>query len=146
VVKGSRLSVYNLKKLEYVLMARWVLPITGHHLPITGFFMTTEAQYTVRPANWLPLPGVTEAKREAVIAQRVDENDNYSKAIVEEFYPRQGKGVVLLDDGTRIAFDVQSVNFVGEKAHPSYLQQGARVGYDIGVTSKGPRISAIKVY
>ena len=108
--------------------------------------MTTEAQYTVKPANWLPLPGVTEVKKETVIAQRVDENDNYSKATVEEFYPRQGRGVITLDDGTRIDFNVQSVSFVGEKAHPSYLQQGARVGYDIGVTSKGPRISTIKVY
>lgn len=108
--------------------------------------MSAEAQYTVRPANWLPLPGVTEVKREAKIAQRVDENDSYSKATVEEFYPRQGRGIIALDDGTRITFDVQSVDFVGEKAHPSYLQQGARVGYDIGVTSKGPRICAIKVY
>ena len=108
--------------------------------------MSAEAQYTVRPANWLPLPGVTEVKQEPVIAQRVDEHDNYSKATVQEYYPRQGRGVILLDDGTRITFDIQSVNFVGEKAHHSYLQQGARVGYDVGVTSKGPRICTIKVY
>lgn len=108
--------------------------------------MSAEAQYTVRPANWLPLPGVTEARHEAVLAQRVDEHDNYSKATVEEFYPRQGRGVVALDDGTRITFDVHSVTFVGEKAHPSYIQQGARVGYDVGVTSNGLRICALKVY
>ena len=108
--------------------------------------MSAEAQYTVRPANWLPLPGVTEVRHEAVLTQHVDENDNYSKATVEEFYPRQGRGVVALDDGTRIAFDVGSVTFVGEKAHASYLQQGARVGYDVGVTSNGLRICALKVY
>lgn len=108
--------------------------------------MTAEPQYSVRPQNWLPLPGVTEVRRDMVLTQRIDENDNFSKATVAEFYARQGYGIIALDDGTRIPFYVDCVTLVGEKSHPSYIQQGARVGYDIGITSRGPRISTLKVY
>ena len=131
---------------------RIVILATGYWLLATGYwllatlFMTTEAQYTVHPQNWLPLPGVTEVRREVVLTQHVDENDKFSKATVAEFYARQGYGVVALDDGTRIPFHVGSVTLVGEKSHPSYIQQGVRVGYDLGVTSRGPRISTLKVY
>ncbi len=101
---------------------------------------------SARAPNWLPLPIVAEqaaAEAEPVV---VDEHDNFPKGTVETWYPEQGVGFVKTDRGIVAKFSKNLVSFVGHKNQPSYLKAGARVGYDLGVTSDGPRICTLKIY
>jgi cold shock CspA family protein len=108
--------------------------------------MNVELSVKARPRHWLPLPGgISEVAKTASMPQ-VDESDQFSKATVEEFYPKQGYGFILTDSGTKVKFDLQIVSLVGEKASPEHIKVGGRVGYDLGKTSKGPRVCILKIY
>ena len=107
--------------------------------------MSTELQVKERQPNWLPLPGVEDSGRVQELSE-VDETDKFSKATVEEFYPRQGYGYIKTDGGQRVMFDVRLVRLVGHTADARYLKEGHRVGYDLGKTHQGPRVSTLKIY
>lgn len=108
--------------------------------------MGAESIVKARPRNWLPLPGISPEVGKAVSEPQVDQSDRFSKATVEEFYPMQGYGFILTDGGARVKFDLQIVSLVGNKANPQNIKVGARVGYDLGKTPKGPRVCVIKIY
>lgn len=101
--------------------------------------------FMARMPNWLPLPGVDEGPL-AGEACVVDEDDLFSKAIVETFYPRQGFGYIVSDDGRRIRFDLAMVSLVGPRAGAGAIKEGMRVGFDIAHASKEPLVSTIRIY
>ncbi len=102
--------------------------------------MLERTAIAVRPWNWLPLPG------EGAAEPHVAEDDLFSKGEVVAFYPRQGRGVVRVGSDREYPFDLQEIELVGPKGSPDYLKQGQRVGFDIGRTSRGPRIVQLKIY
>ncbi|MFA4874859.1 MAG: hypothetical protein WC956_07350 [bacterium] len=101
----------------------------------------TRLHVEARPANWLPIPGEDEKPARHMAA--VDEQDLFSKAEVEAFYPKQGYGRIRNDKGEQISFAVSEVTLIGD---PNYLEQGVRIGYDASHTSHGMRITRIKIY
>jgi hypothetical protein len=58
----------------------------------------------------------------------------------------RGTGVVRSGNGRDIPFDFQFVTMLGGKRQIEHLLPGMRVGFDVGWTSKGLRITAIKIY
>jgi cold shock CspA family protein len=92
------------------------------------------------------LPGVVESVVPADEEPQVDEQDNFSKATVEAFYPRQGFGNIVTDHGEKVLFDLRSVRLVGSKADARYIKEGSKVGYDVGKTSQGTRVCTLKIY
>jgi len=58
----------------------------------------------------------------------------------------RGDGVVRSDNGREIPFDFQFVTMIGGRRRIEHLLPGMRVGFDVGWTSKGLRITAIKIY
>lgn len=108
--------------------------------------MNNAETYSVRPPNWLPLPGVADRAEVIAEPQLVDEHDNFPKATVEEYYPRLRMGFLITDGGKRIKFDLSRIRLAGP-AHPHLrLKKGCRVGFDVGRTSNGVRLSTLKVY
>lgn len=99
-----------------------------------------------REPHWLPLPCLREGAVPVDAEPQVDELDNFAKATVEGFYPRQGYGTIVTERGRKIAFDLKSVRLVGPKTDPCYLKEGRKVGYDVGKTSEGVRVCALKIY
>ena len=55
-------------------------------------------------------------------------------------------GLVRTESGREVPFSFEFVVFVGEAKKPSDLREGQEVGYDLGWTSKGLRVTKIKVY
>ena len=105
-----------------------------------------DTKYAVRPLNWLPLPGVADVNEISLGEQVVDEHDNFPKATVEEYYPRQRLGFIVTDGGRRMEFDLSRARLAcPAHGHPR-LKAGCRVGFDVGRTSEGLRVSTIKVY
>ncbi len=95
--------------------------------------------------NWLPLPGVADESQ----VQRhvhVDEEDGFSKATVDVYYPRQGYGYIVSDGGKRIRFDMRMARLIGPRTDAKELKEGARVGFDVGKTARGPLVCALKIY
>lgn len=108
--------------------------------------MTIERQLISRKRNWLPIPGTVRVAPRVEEPQFVDEDDNFSKATVETYFPRQRYGFLKTDTGHRVQFNLDVVQLVGEKADAQCIREGARVGYDLGCTSLGPRVCTLKVY
>lgn len=94
-----------------------------------------------RPANWLPIPGVSSAKEKREV--HVDENDFFRKGEVAIFHPRQASGVITSDRGDRLPFDLREINVIGDFEN---IDVGMRVGYDVSRTSSGYKITCLKVY
>ncbi len=105
-----------------------------------------ETTLRAREPNWLPLPGLEEGIIPVDEEPQVDELDNFAKATVEAFYPRQGYGNIVTERGEKVTFDLKSVRLVGLKADPRYLREGRKVGYDVGKTSRGTRVCTLKIY
>ena len=55
-------------------------------------------------------------------------------------------GVVRTESGREVPFSFDLVELLGEAKKPSDLREGQEVGYDVGWTSKGLRVTRIKVY
>jgi hypothetical protein len=55
-------------------------------------------------------------------------------------------GVVRAESGREIPFSFEFVVLLGEAKKPADLKEGQEVGYDLGWTSKGLRVTKIKVY
>lgn len=102
--------------------------------------MTVDLQIQSRPRNWLPPPSLLEA------APVVDEDDLFPKGTVVDFYPKQGIGRIKTDRNGVLEFSLGQVELIGEKARALNIAAGARIGFDVSWTSKGLKISKIKVY
>lgn len=108
--------------------------------------MMTERQLIARQRHWLPLPGKGRVATRVAEPQVVDEGDNFSKATVDIFFPRQGYGFLKTDTGELVQFNLSVVRLVGEKAEVRFIEEGVRVGFDVGCTSLGSRVCTLKVY
>ena len=57
------------------------------------------------------------------------------------------EGVIRSDSGRELPFTFAFVTLLGAPSHDiRYLREGMRVGFDVGWTSKGLRVTLIKLY
>ncbi len=110
---------------------------------LNGTENPVSTQVTARQLNWLPLPqaGLTRA-----VETKVDENDLFPKGEVASYFPRQGYGFIKDRNGNEVYFKLDELELVGPKADKNYISVGAKIGYDISCTSKGPHVRALKIY
>lgn len=72
--------------------------------------------------------------------------DFYHQGIVTKLFPSNNIGVVRTESGRELTFSYELVILCGEIKSPLELKVGAPVGYDLGWTSSGLRITKLKTY
>lgn len=73
-------------------------------------------------------------------------NDKFRQAKIIKFFPQAGYGFVRDVNGKEIYFHLDELRFVGEKNNRSFVVEGAEVGVDVGRTSRGMRVTRLKIY
>ncbi len=72
--------------------------------------------------------------------------DKFRKGRIVKFFPQSNYGFVRDERGKEIYFHLDEIRFVGTKNDARYITEGAPVGIDISVTSRGLRVTKMKVY
>jgi hypothetical protein len=72
--------------------------------------------------------------------------DYYHRGVIVKLFPSNNMGVVRTESGREVRFSYDLVILSGEAKTPLDLQEGERVGYDLGWTSGGLRVTKIKTY
>ena len=73
--------------------------------------------------------------------------DSFYKGVIHKIFSGNETGIVLSDSGKEIPFVFPFLKLIGApRLDIRFLTEGMRVGFDVGWTSKGLRISAIKIY
>lgn len=72
--------------------------------------------------------------------------DLFHQGVISKLFPSNNMGLVRAESGQEIPFSFEFVLLLGEAKNPADLKEGQEVGYDLGWTSKGLRITKIKVY
>ncbi|OGQ48992.1 MAG: hypothetical protein A3I10_04250 [Deltaproteobacteria bacterium RIFCSPLOWO2_02_FULL_57_26] len=72
--------------------------------------------------------------------------DLFYHGSISKLFPSNNMGLVRTESGREVPFSFQFVELLGEVKSPSELQEGQEVGYDLGWTSKGLRVTKIKTY
>ena len=80
------------------------------------------------------------------IPQRSPRGDFYHHGAISKLFPSNNMGLVRTESGREVPFSFELVTMVGEVKSPSDLREGQEVGYDLGWTSDGLRITKIKTY
>ena len=75
-----------------------------------------------------------------------DMKDHYHHGVVTRLFPSNNTGIVRTESGRELTFSYELVILCGEAKTPADLREGERVGYDLGWTSSGLRITKIKTY
>ena len=71
--------------------------------------------------------------------------DLYHHGVISKLFPSNNMGVVRTESGREVQFAYDLVIVTGAINNPMDLKEGMTVGYDLGWTSKGLRITKIKV-
>lgn len=72
--------------------------------------------------------------------------DYYHHGVIVKLFPSNNMGVVRTESGREVRFSYDLVILSGEAKTPLDLREGERIGYDLGWTSGGLRITKIKTY
>lgn len=72
--------------------------------------------------------------------------DLFHHGVISKLFPTNNMGVVRTESGREIPFSYQFVLFFGDAKSPADLKEGQEVGYDLGWTSSGLRVTKIKAY
>ena len=76
----------------------------------------------------------------------LEKSDLFYHGVIAKLFPRNNMGVVRTESGREITFAYNLVVVLGEIKSPNDLKEGQKVGYDLGWTSNGLRVTKIKVY
>ncbi len=84
----------------------------------------------------------------AVLEDATDEErpDFYYHGIIRRLSHRKNNGVVRTASGRDVRFSYQMVRMSGPVTSPKGLREGMVVGYDLGWTGHGLRVTRIKTY
>jgi hypothetical protein len=85
-----------------------------------------------------------EPPREAGVDAPAD--DRFYQGRILRLHPGSRSGVVRTGSGRDIAFAVPDVQILGSTAGFAALSEGMRIGFDLGRTSRGLRVTTIRVY
>lgn len=72
--------------------------------------------------------------------------DFYHQGVITKLFPSNNTGVVRTENGRELTFSYELVILIGEVKSPLDLNVGEQVGYDLGWTSSGLRITKLKTY
>lgn len=72
--------------------------------------------------------------------------DFFHHGVISKLFQSNSMGFVRTESGREIPFSFQFVILLGEAKKPSELKEGQLVGYDLGWTPSGLRITKIKTY
>ena len=72
--------------------------------------------------------------------------DYYHQGVITKLFPSNNTGVVRTESGRELTFSYELVILCGEVQSPLDLKVGESVGYDLGWTSSGLRVTKIKTY
>jgi hypothetical protein len=72
--------------------------------------------------------------------------DSYHQGVITKLFPSNNTGVVRTESGRELTFSYELVILVGEAKSALELKVGETVGYDLGWTSNGLRITKLKTY
>jgi len=79
-------------------------------------------------------------------APKSEPDDLFYHGVIATVNWSRGTGVVRSGNGREIPFEFQFVTMIGGQRRIEHLLPGMRVGFDVGWTSKGLRITTIKIY
>jgi hypothetical protein len=74
------------------------------------------------------------------------QEDLFHHGVISKLFPSNNMGLVRTESGRETPFSFQLVILVGEVNKPGELKEGQAVGYDLGWTSGGLRVTKIKTY
>jgi hypothetical protein len=72
--------------------------------------------------------------------------DFFHQGVITKLFPSNNTGVVRTESGRELTFSYELVVLVGEAKSPLDLKVDDPVGYDLGWTSNGLRITKLKTY
>lgn len=72
--------------------------------------------------------------------------DLFHQGVISKLFPTNNMGLVRTESGREVPFSFEFVVLSGEAKNPSDLREGQEVGYDLGWTPKGLRVTKIKVF
>lgn len=72
--------------------------------------------------------------------------DTFRKGTIIKYFPQSGYGFVRDEIGKEVYFHLDELRFVGEKNDRRYVMEGAPVGIDVSRTSRGLRVTKLKIY
>src|SRR5215510_12991075 len=72
--------------------------------------------------------------------------DYYHQGVITKLFPSYNTGVVRTESGRELTFFYELVMLCGQAQSPIDLKVGQPVGYDLGWTSNGLRITKLKTY
>lgn len=72
--------------------------------------------------------------------------DFFHQGVITKLFPSNNTGVVRTESGRELTFSYELVLLCGEAKSALDLKVGEPVGYDLGWTSAGLRITKIKTY
>ena len=76
----------------------------------------------------------------------MEQKDLFCHGVISKLFPSNNMGLVRTESGREVPFSFTLVILLGEVKTPNDLKEGQEVGYDIGWTSKGLRVTKIKTY
>lgn len=86
---------------------------------------------------------MAEPEKDSLTSNR---GDMFHQGVVTKLFPSNNTGVVRTESGRELTFSYDLVDLVGTIKSPLDLHVGEQVGYDLGWTSAGLRITKIKTY
>ena len=72
--------------------------------------------------------------------------DWYHQGVITKLFPSNNTGVVRTESGRELTFSYELVILIGAVKSALDLRVGEPVGYDLGWTSAGLRVTKIKTY
>ena len=78
--------------------------------------------------------------------QLLETSDQYHHGVITKLFPSNNTGIVRTESGRELIFSYELVILCGEAKKPADLREGETVGYDLGWTSNGLKITKIKSY
>lgn len=72
--------------------------------------------------------------------------DFFHQGVITKLFPSNNTGVVRTESGRELTFSYELVILCGEAKSLLDLKVGEQVGYDLGWTSAGLRITKLKTY
>jgi hypothetical protein len=86
---------------------------------------------------------MSESRENPTTGQPVD---NYHHGVITKLFPSNNTGIVRTESGRELPFSYELVILTGEAKTVQDLREGEPVGYDLGWTSSGLKITKIKTY
>lgn len=72
--------------------------------------------------------------------------DRFYQGVISRVHWGRETGAVLSRNGREIEFEFPFVTMIGDYRRVESLRAGMRVGFDVGWTSRGLRVTTLKIY